>query len=130
MSTEVKSLDRNDDLSIAQDVMAMERIRHMPVLDEDGEIAGVVTQRDLFRGALARALGYGEHAQRKLMETLRVKDVMQTDVATVGPDSHVREAARLMLERKVGCLPVIEDRKLVGIVTESDFVELFARQDS
>jgi len=130
MTREVQTLGHNDRLELADDLMKMERIRHLPVVDEDdGRLIGIVSQRDLFRGALVRALGFGEHGQKKILESLRVKEVMHTDVATVGPDAHVREAARLMLDRKIGCVVVMEGERLVGIVTESDFVALFVRED-
>lgn len=125
MATEVATVFRNDQLLIADDLMRLGRIRHTPVLDEGtGEVVGVLSQRDLFRGALARALGYGQHAQQKVLGMLLVKDVMTTDPATIEPDAPLAEAARLMLERKYGCLPVVEAGKLVGILTESDFVRL------
>lgn len=125
MSAEVATVLRNDQLLIADDLMRLGRIRHTPVLDEGtGEVVGVLSQRDLFRGALARSLGYGEHAQQKMLGMLRVKDVMTTDPVTVRPDAPLAEAARIMLERKIGCLPVVEAGKLVGILTESDFVRL------
>lgn len=122
MSREVKTLERNDSLAIADRVMQLERIRHMPVLDEDGLVVGVVSQRDLFRGALANALGYGKHAQQKILDTLLVKDVISSDLVTTRPDAPLAEAARIMVERKVGCLPVLDGDKLVGILTEGDFV--------
>jgi CBS domain-containing protein len=88
-----------------------------------------VSQRDLFRNALAQALGYGKHAQRKILDTLSVKDVMATDVVTTGPETSLVEAARLLTERKIGCLPVVENGRLVGILTEGDFVAVVARGD-
>jgi acetoin utilization protein AcuB len=125
MTTEVTTLRRNDKLAIADDVMRLGRIRHLPVLDDDErELVGIVSQRDLFRGALARALGYGQHAQQKLLDLLLVKDVMTSEVVTIGPDASLEEAARSMLERKIGCLPVLEEGRLVGLLTESDFVRL------
>jgi CBS domain-containing protein len=127
MSTAVKTLGRNDQVSLADDVMTADRIRHLPVLDEDGRLCGILSQRDMFRGALAGALGYGTTAQRKVLTTLAIKEVMATDVVTVGPDTVLSEAARLMLERKIGCLPVVDGGKLVGILTEGDFVALVAR---
>jgi CBS domain-containing membrane protein len=127
MTTAVKTLRRNDQLSIADDLMRAERIRHLPVLDEEDRLCGVVSQRDLFRGALASALGYGELAQRKLLGTLVVKEVMATEVVTTTKGTPLREAARLMLERKIGCLPVLEGERLVGILTEGDFVKAAAR---
>jgi CBS domain-containing membrane protein len=126
MTNEVTTLNRNDKLSIADDVMRLGRIRHLPVLDEDGKVVGIVSQRDLFRGALARALGYGAHAQQKLLGQLVVKEVMTNDPMTISPEAPIAEAARLMLERKIGALIVIEDDRLVGILTEADFVRRFA----
>ncbi len=127
MQSEVVTLERNDELSLADDVMRLGRIRHMPILDEEGALAGVLSQRDLFRGALARTLGYGEHAQRKLQNMLRVKDVMTTEPVTVDPDTPLADAARLMIERKIGCLLVVKGTTLVGILTEGDFVSLAAK---
>ena len=126
MTRDPKSLGRNDQLSLADDLMAQERIRHLPVLDEDGALAGILSQRDLFRGALARALGYGETAQKRMLGMLVVKEVMTTQVVTVGPDAPLADAARTMVDRKIGCLPVVEGGKVVGILTESDFVQVLA----
>jgi CBS domain-containing protein len=130
MTGEVATLQRNDKLSIADQVMQLGRIRHMPVLDEDGQLCGVVSQRDLFRGSLAKAFGYGSVAQKRVLDTIAVKEVMATEPATVTPDQPLADAAALMLERKIGCLPVVQDGKLVGILTESDFVAWFARGQS
>jgi len=126
MSTDVATLELNDKLKIADDVMRLGRIRHMPVLDADQAIVGIVSQRDLFRGALARCLGYGEYAQQKILDQLVVKEVMSKDVATIDPGAPLHRAARLMLERKIGCVVVAEEGRLVGILTESDFVKLYA----
>jgi len=130
MIQEVTTLKRNDKLALADDIMQLGRIRHLPVLADDTEqLVGIVSQRDLFRGALARALGYGQHARRKVLDTLLVKEVMSTDLLTTTPDTPLVEAARVLMERKIGCLPVVEDGRLVGIVTEADFVALVAREN-
>jgi CBS domain-containing membrane protein len=129
MTQEVTTLKRNDKLTLANDIMQLGRIRHLPVLEDDGErLVGIVSQRDLFRGALAHALGYGQHAQRKVLDTLLVKEVMSSDVRTTTPDMPLVEAARILVKQKIGCLPVIEDGHLVGIVTEGDFVAMVARK--
>jgi CBS domain-containing protein len=126
MSRDIKTLDRNDKLSIADDVMKQDRIRHMPVLDSNGKLCGIMSQRDLFRGILLRSLGYGSHLEEKLLDTHPVKEAMVEDPITTSPDTPVKDAARTMIEHKVGCLPVVEDGKLVGIITEGDFVKLIA----
>jgi CBS domain-containing membrane protein len=129
MIDEVTTLKRNDQLTLADDIMRLGRIRHLPVLDDDGkQLVGIVSQRDLFRGALAQALGYGAHAQRKMLETLLVKEVMTIDLITTTPDTPLVEAARILMERKIGCLPVVADGRLAGILTEADFVALVARK--
>ena len=124
MTAPVKTLGRNDRLSRVDDLMTAERIRHVPVVDEYGDLCGIVSHRDLFRGALAKALGYGDVAQRKLLDTLAVKEVMTTEVVTTTPDVVLADAAKLMLERRIGCLPVVDGTKLTGMLSESDFVKL------
>ncbi len=129
MTHEVTSVRRNDRLSLVDDVMRLGRIRHLPVVDDDDEtrIVGLVSLSDVFRGSLARALGYGTRAQQKLLDMLFVKEVMTTELVTTTPDTPLAEAARLMARRKLGCLPVVEEGKLVGILTEGDFVALAAK---
>lgn len=126
MSTTVVSLGRNDKLSIADDLMQQKRIRHLPVLDDDANVCGIVSQRDLFRGALLRALGYGSRAEDLLLDSLLVKEAMTEQVYTTSAETPIVEAARQMLEHKVGCLPVTEQGKLVGLLSESDILRLFA----
>ena len=127
MSDPVRTLGRNDKLSIADDVMAKGKLRHLPVLDEDGNLAGIVSRSDLFRGSLVKALGYGSVAQARVLDTIVVKEVMTTEVITTRPETPLYDAARVMMEKKIGCLPVVEQGKLVGILTEGDFVALSAR---
>jgi len=129
MSQEVTTLRHNDALVIADDVMRLGRIRHLPVLDDDQRLVGIVSQRDLFRGALARALGYGTHAQQKLLGQLVVKEVMTNEPITIGPDVPLAEAAALMIRHKIGCLVVMDGEKLAGVLTEGDFVATVADAD-
>ena len=121
MATKVSTLGRNDTLDLADEIMTMSRIRHLPVVD-GGRVVGVVSQRDLFRSALAAALGYGERAQKILLKSLNVKEVMSEPAITIAPNVTVKEAARQMIEHKIGCLPVVEGYTLVGIVTETDIL--------
>jgi CBS domain-containing membrane protein len=121
MARDITTLGRNDSLDLADAVMTLARIRHLPVIDE-GRVVGVVSQRDLFKSALAAALGYGEMAQKKLLKTLRVKEVMSEPAIIISPEATIQEAVRLMLEKKIGCLPVVQGHTLVGIVTETDFL--------
>lgn len=127
MHSDVATIGRNDGADQADRIMQEGRIRHLPVLDDDGALAGVLSRSDLFRGALASALGYGEHAQDRALGMLRVKEVMTTDPHTTAPDVSLAEAAAAMVEHKIGCLPVIEGGKLVGILTQGLLAELIAQ---
>jgi CBS domain-containing protein len=127
MTPDVATLDRNEKLTVADDVMRLGRIRHLPVVDSDGELVGIVSQRDLFHSGLLRALGYGSHAKQQALDLLVLKEAMKTEVVTVTPDAPLAHAAKIMLERKIGCLVVVEAKKIVGIITESDFVKLAAQ---
>ncbi|MCS6925675.1 MAG: CBS domain-containing protein [Candidatus Binatia bacterium] len=126
MTTEVATLGRNDSLQLARDIMTLGRVRHFPVVDEDGNVVGVVSQRDLYKASLGSVMKYGEKAQRAFLESIAVKEVMSEPPITVAPHISVQEAARLMMEKKIGCLPVLEGSKLVGIVTETDMLKLVA----
>jgi len=126
MTKDLKTVGRNEKLTTADEIMRLGRIRHIVVVDEDGSLAGILSQRDLFLGGLLRALGYGSHAKTRALEMLVAKEAMVADVVTTTPDAPASSAAAAMLERKIGCLPVVESGTLVGIVTESDFVRQFA----
>lgn len=122
MSVEVTTLGRNDTLLLAKDIMNLGRIRHFPVVEDD-ELVGVVSQRDLYRASLGTVMQYGEKAQRAFLESVVVKEIM-ADPISIRPDATVGDAARLMMEHKIGCLPVLENDRLVGIVTETDMLQV------
>ncbi len=127
MVKEVASLDVNDELSLANDIMRLGRIRHLPVVDGP-RLVGIISERDLFRSSLAQALGYGTQASRDLMKNLRIKDVMVPQVVTVSPETDLCEAVRLMVDRKIGCLPVVETDCLVGLITETDILLQYLKE--
>jgi CBS domain-containing protein len=118
-------LGRNDTLDLAEDIMNLRRIRHMPVVDE-GSIVGIVSQRDLFRSALVTALGFGRKTQTAVIKTIKIKEIMTEHVITISPDVSVKEAARVMIDKKIGCLPVVDGENLVGLLTETDILRYFA----
>lgn len=122
MTSEVFTLRADDDLTALYDLMDAEHIRHIPVIDDDGRLVGLVTHRDLLRGALHDHDDLPVSVQRDMLRRTRIAEIMIEDVETIGPDRDIREAAQVMLEYKYGCLPVVEDERLVGIITEADFV--------
>jgi CBS domain-containing protein len=116
-------------LSLADSIMRDERIRHLPVLDSAGRLVGILSQRDLFLNALVRALGHGTMARDRSFRSIVVKEVMTDEVVTTTPETPITAAAQIMVDRKIGCLPVVEGNALVGILSESDIVSAVARGD-
>ena len=136
MTRDPVTIDPEAPLGTAMDVMRRRRIRHLPVIDDAGRLLGIITDRDLrqatFAPALAEHLSLG--AQRRLrgigeaLEDLRVKHAMTWVVVTTDPQATIARAAVLMFERRIGSLPVVEDGKLVGILTERDLLLALARE--
>jgi len=127
MVKEVATLDVEDELSLANDIMRLGRIRHLPVVSGD-HLVGIISERDLFRSSLAQALGYGNKDTREVMKTLRIKDVMVKQLVTVSPDMELKDAVALMVDRKIGCLPVVQDNKLLGLITETDILVQYCEE--
>jgi CBS domain-containing protein len=127
MVKEVATLDIEDELSLANDIMRLGRIRHLPVVARE-QVVGIISERDLFRSSLAQALGYGNKDSREVMRTLRIKDVMVKKVITIPPDMELKDAVAIMVERKIGCLPVVQDDKLLGLITETDILVQYCRE--
>ena len=126
MNRDVVTVGRNDSLTVAEQTMVAGEFRHLPVLNEDGELAGIVSHRDIYHSAFVKALGHGVAAKNKMFDMLLVKEVMSEHIISTTADAPLSEAATTMLEHKVGCLPVLDQGKLVGILTESSFVRQFA----
>lgn len=122
MTERVFTLKAKDDLAALYDLMDSRHVRHVPVVDSDGEIIGLVTDRDLSRSALGAVEELPLSVERDILRRRRVRDIMATEPDVIEPDATLREAAEMLLENKVGCLPVVEGLHLVGILTEADFV--------
>jgi len=109
------------DTSFQQALAQMQEhgIRRVPVVDDAGHLIGIVAQRDLLIAAL-----------RYLQPRVEVSEVMATKVVTVSPDAPITRVATLMLENKIGGMPVVEDGKVVGVITESDIFRCFVQLHS
>lgn len=125
MSRKLEFLNVYDTLSLADDLMVIRRIRHLPIM-EDGKLVGIVTQRDLFRAGLAEAMEFSKKAEGRFLGTVLVDEVMTREVVTIDQNADVKEAARIMSSRKIGCLPVVAGAKLVGLLSESDILRVVA----
>jgi CBS domain-containing membrane protein len=122
MHDRVWAVRPDDDLATVRDLMDDHDIRHVPVIDDEGTLVGLVSHRDLLRAALIERPDVPSIVERTLLERTRVREVMTPYVQTVSPDTELRDAAQQMLDGKLGSLPVTDDQRLVGILTESDFV--------
>src|SRR5262249_43829107 len=129
MSKDIEVVDRNDNLRSVEERMATRQLRHLPVL-EQGEVVGMVTQRDLFKAAMSSTMGYGDKAQQAYLRSVRVKEIMVYPVVTVSPDTSVAEAADMMINKGIGCLPVVDDQRLIGIVTKTDLLRCLHAQNA
>jgi acetoin utilization protein AcuB len=101
-------------------------IRHLPVVEDD-QLVGIVSDRDLKRAMASPATSLEAHELRYLLDAVTVDEIMTHAVITVGRMFPIEEAARLMVKEKVSALPVTERGRLIGIVTETDVLELFVR---
>ncbi len=126
MQREVATLRVSDTLGLADDIMQLGRIRHLPVLSA-GVVVGIVSQRDLYRAAVSSMLQMQRSAEREWLAKIPVQAVMSPNVITVAPGNTMQVAVELMLQHRIGCLPVVEHGKLVGLVSESDCLRYLAR---
>jgi acetoin utilization protein AcuB len=130
MSRHPLTIGAETSLSDTHRYMEEQNIRHLPIVDKSGRMLGVVTEDDLLKAEPSSATSLSVWEIHSLLMKVKVKDVMIQDVITTTEDTPIEEAAHLMLENKIGCLPVMRDDMLVGIITESDvfrtFMELFA----
>lgn len=129
MTTDVVVVRPEDDVATLQDLMLEHRVRHIPVVGGARQLLGLVSHRDLLRGSLIEQADVPSHVERALLERLTVREVMTEGAATVAAGADLRDAAKMMFENKYGCLPVVDDSQLVGILTESDFVRFMAHGD-
>ena len=101
-------------------------IRHLPVVEDD-RLVGIVSDRDLKQAMASSATALESHELRYLLDALTVDEIMTRAVVTVGRMFPIEDAARLMVTEKISALPVTERGKLIGIVTETDVLELFVK---
>lgn len=112
MTSQLRCLRESDSLADAMAAMQELFIRHIPVTDETGQLVGLVTQRDVLS------------LENRKDPVTALREIMRTDLVTVTPDTPLRAAAETMIYHKYGCLPVVDNGALVGIITETDFLKL------
>ena len=115
------TLKPEDTLDLANNVISLGRIRHIPVV-EDGRLIGLLSERDLIGAATIEIFGLKEKRKSALLKTVLIKDVMKKRVISVKPDTPIKDAAHLMADKKIGCVPVVESGTLVGLLTTTDIL--------
>ena len=115
------TLKPEETLDLANDVISLGRIRHIPVV-EDGRLVGLLSERDMMGAAATTIFGLNERVSRRCSRAVLIKDVMKKKVVTVKPDTPIKDAAHLMKEKKIGCVPVVNEGALVGLVTTTDIL--------
>lgn len=124
MTKDVFTLNQIESLSAAKDLMDLARIRHIPIVDNQGLFVGLLTHRDILAATISELAGIDRETKDEIEAGIPIKEIMQTDVMTVHADLSLKEAARFLLEEKFGCLPVVSEGRLCGIITEADFLRL------
>jgi acetoin utilization protein AcuB len=106
-------------------VMRDEKVRRLPVLDKEGQLVGIVLEKDLLYASPSPATSLSVHELNYLVSRITVESLMTRDVVTVNEECSLEEAARIMADNSIGGLPVMRDGTLVGMITESDLFKVF-----
>ena len=130
LTREVITIGRNESLLKAKELMALHGIRHLVVLEDAAgcapTVVGVLSERDLFLAAMSGLIASGEKAQNAFLDAAVVKEAMSSKVVSTTSNTPVGDCARYLKEHHIGCLPVIDDGELKGVITVTDLLGLVA----
>ncbi len=112
-------------VSSALDIMATNDFHRLPVVDENGKLVGLITEGTITESSPSRATSLSIHEINYLLSKTKVDSIMIKKVITIGPDAVLEEAATLMRNNEIGCLPVTVDEKVIGIITANDIFDAF-----
>ena len=119
MSVDLRTLTKNDTLADARRLMSSSHIHHIPIVTADNHLVGLVSHRDVLAATESQ---FSDTAIIQNSNEINIGEIMTHDVTTVDPRANLRQAAVYLQKHDYGCLPVVEDKELVGIITDSDFV--------
>lgn len=125
MSRRPVTITADTPITEALRVMRQNQVRRLPVLDENGNMVGIVSEKDLLYASPSPATSLSIYEMHDRLTRLKVTELMTADVITVSPDMPLEEAARIMADNKLGGLPVLDEGRLVGIITETDIFKVF-----
>jgi predicted transcriptional regulator len=124
MTSELYTLRESDTLNDARKIMTEKHIRHIPITDDDNHVIGLVTQRDVLAATRPEMIQQADVASSDDGSDISLSDIMVRDVSVIHQSDSLRRAALFIQSHKYGCLPVISDDRLVGIITDSDFIDI------
>ena len=125
MRCKIVTISASDRLSTVEDIMTLGHVRHMPVV-QGGKLLGVVSERDLLRASLSTLAGHRVEERRAFLHVVEIAQVMSSPAIVIGPEATIEQGALIMAEKKIGCLPVVEDDRLIGMLTETDVLRMVA----
>lgn len=123
MTTELCTLRGTNTINDAMQIMAEKHIRHIPITDNDNRLLGLVTQRDVLAANVTALASAGNDSPTVKADVL-LSEIMTQNISVVSPADSLRQAAMYLQQHKYGCLPVVSEEGLVGIITDSDFVAI------
>ncbi len=118
-------VDEGDSMKKAMDLLKEHEIRHLPVLKDGERLVGILSERDIKQASPSPATALEIREIYYLLDKVKVKQIMTRRPYTVSSSAPIEEAALIFREKKIGCLPVVDDGKLVGILTETDIIDSF-----
>lgn len=124
MTQDVFVLHANDDLDLVQTLIKSRHTRYIPIVDNKGFFVGLITHRDLLSLTVSRLATMNNNGHEGLNGHVAIRKIMQNGILTADPDMNLATGLSIFLQNTVGCLPVVSKRKLVGILTEADFLRL------
>ncbi|MEK6779697.1 MAG: CBS and ACT domain-containing protein [Candidatus Deferrimicrobiota bacterium] len=118
-------VDENDSMKKAMDLLREHEIRHLPVLKDGEKLVGILSERDIKQASPSPATALEIREIYYLLDKVKVKQIMTRRPYTISSTAPIEEAALILREKKIGCLPVVEEGRLVGIITETDILDAF-----
>ncbi len=125
MTSHPITIDADTTVTDALNFMRQNRVRRLPVLNRHGQLVGIVAEKDLLYASPSPATSLSVYEIGYLLSKLTVKEIMTREVITVCPDCPLEEAARIMVDNRIGGVPVVDGDKLIGIITETDLFKVF-----
>ncbi len=123
MKTDLATITKDERMTTAKKILKEKKIRHLPVVDGK-KLIGLVTNMDIRKAEASPATSLEIRELHYLLDKITVGEIMTRNVITISPDISIEEATTLMHDNKIGCLPVVEDGALIGMLTEEDVMEI------